>query len=97
MYQNPPPAEIERGLWTRRLPSRENLARCLPRTWVREWHVGATRVQGEILWTPSPVVERGGETDSWQLRAKTNKVKELRKVELTQPAYADGVMEGWEG
>ena len=64
---------------------------------IREWHVGATRVQGEILWTPSPVVERGGETDSWQLRAKTNKVKELRKVELTQPAYADGVMEGWEG
>ena len=36
----------ERGLWTRRLPSRENLARCLPRMLIREWHVGATRVQG---------------------------------------------------
>ena len=95
MYQNPPPArEKVSGLGVSRVE----------KTWL-----GANRGLGSASGTLGPLASRGrfcvplsccgegGETNSWQLRAKTNKVKELRKVELTQPAYADGVMEGWEG
>ena len=52
---------------------------------------------GVVFVYPSPVVERGARLIPGNCEQKQTKIKELRKLELTQPAYADGVMEGWEG
>ena len=64
----------------------EILARCLPRTLVRVWHGGATRVQGGALYSPSPAGERGV-TISW---ATLSKNINIDKPSRRQP-------ESWKG